>query len=164
MMCNKHAFLFFFLGAIFMLALCTMAHAADALPNHALTPGAINPKVTQANIRQTICVPGYTKTIRPPVTYTNALKKKQIVQYKYTDRVLSHYEEDHAIALTIGGHPRDPKNLWPEPLASAKKKDRLEVRLNKLVCNGTITLKTAQREMAKNWLNAYNKYVSSPLK
>ena len=159
MICRKHMLLFFTMGAIFMMALCTIVHAADMLPNHALTPGATNPAVTQANIKKTICVSGYTKTIRPPVSYTNALKKKQIAQYKYTDRVLSHYEEDHLIPLAVGGNPRDPSNLWPEPLASAKKKDKLEKRAQTLVCAGKVPLKNMQREIAKDWIAAYNKYV-----
>jgi hypothetical protein len=29
-------------------------------------------------------------------------------------RWAAHYEEDHFISLELGGHPRDPKNLWPE--------------------------------------------------
>src|SRR5689334_15986180 len=43
------------------------------------TPGATNPHVTQANIRTTICVVHWTTTIRPPVSYTNALKRQQLV-------------------------------------------------------------------------------------
>lgn len=38
---------------------------AGELPAIDTTPGAINPAVTQANIHETICVKGYTKTIRP---------------------------------------------------------------------------------------------------
>jgi hypothetical protein len=37
-----------------------------ALPRHDLTPGAIDPRVTQSNIRNTICRRGYTSTVRPP--------------------------------------------------------------------------------------------------
>ena len=44
------------------------------LPRHDLTPGAINPRITQSNIRNTICRPGYTATVRPPFEYTNAMK------------------------------------------------------------------------------------------
>lgn len=36
------------------------------LPRHDLTPGAIDPRVTQSNIRSTICRRGYTATVRPP--------------------------------------------------------------------------------------------------
>jgi hypothetical protein len=43
----------------------------DALPNPRLTPGAINPAVTQATLGQTICRRGgYTRSIRPPEDYT----------------------------------------------------------------------------------------------
>jgi hypothetical protein len=44
-------------------------------PDPETTPGVINPEVTQANIQQTICVKGWTTTIRPPASYTNSLKK-----------------------------------------------------------------------------------------
>ena len=42
------------------------AIAAHIIPDPRFTPGAINPDVTQENIDSTICVPGFTKTIRPP--------------------------------------------------------------------------------------------------
>jgi hypothetical protein len=37
--------------------------------------GVWNREVTQNNIQDTICVPGWTKTVRPPVSYTNAVKR-----------------------------------------------------------------------------------------
>jgi hypothetical protein len=66
-------------------------------PNPALTPGALNPAVTQATIHSTVCVSGWTATIRPPESFTYALKVKQIVQYAYTNTSTSAYEEDHLI-------------------------------------------------------------------
>jgi hypothetical protein len=42
------------------------------LPRHELTPGAMDPRVTQSNLRNTICRPGYTATVRPPFEYTMA--------------------------------------------------------------------------------------------
>ena len=69
---------------ILALALSIPAWASD-LPNLSLTPGAINPNVTQANIQQTVCIKGYTKTIRPPAYFTNKLKKRQLRQYGYAD-------------------------------------------------------------------------------
>lgn len=56
---------------------------AEPLPNANLTPGVKNPAVTQENIQDTICVNGWTATVRPPSSYTNTLKKKQIDQYHY---------------------------------------------------------------------------------
>src|SRR5450759_2329298 len=103
---------FFLLLATLALALSFPAWASD-LPDSSLTPSAINPNVTQLNIHQTVCVKGYTKTIRPPAHFTNKLKKRQIRQYGYADTNPKHYEEDHLIALSIGGAPDDPRNLWP---------------------------------------------------
>jgi len=77
---------------IFALVLSFPAWASD-LPNPSLTPGAINPDVTQANIQSTVCVRGYTKTIRPPAHYTNKLKKRQMRESGYVDRNPKHYEE-----------------------------------------------------------------------
>jgi hypothetical protein len=45
------------------------------------TPGVLNPDVTQANIDTTICRHGWTRTIRPPTSYTNELKRKQMREY-----------------------------------------------------------------------------------
>src|ERR1035437_3182978 len=46
------------------------------LPSHTLTPGALNPAVTQATIGMTICVSGWTTTVRPPTSYTTPLKRR----------------------------------------------------------------------------------------
>ena len=79
------------------------------------TPGALNPDVTQKTISKTICVAGWTKTVRPPRSVTNALKKKQLAAGGYVDKNMRAYEEDHRVPLEIGGSPASPKNLWPEP-------------------------------------------------
>ena len=63
----------------------------------ALTPGALNPAVTQATIRTTICRRGWTRTIRPPVSYTNALKARQLEQYRLRGP-LSAFQEDQPVA------------------------------------------------------------------
>ena len=148
-----------FLVCAFVLIRC--AHAGD-LPDPHFTPGATNPDVTQQNIGQTVCVKGYTKTIRPPAHYTNSLKKKQLHQYGYADANLRDYEEDHLIALSIGGAPYDPGNLWPEPRYSewgANKKDQLEWVLYKMVCARQISLADAQHAMASDWIAAWKTYV-----
>jgi hypothetical protein len=116
------------------------------LPNPKITPGALNPKVRQSTIKKTICKSGWTKTIRPPVSYTNALKIQQMVLYEETGSP-SEYEEDHFIPLELGGAPRNPKNLWPEPLAQSKSSDPLETQLKRKVCQGVITLKKARATM-----------------
>jgi hypothetical protein len=108
------------------------------------TPGVLNPDVTQATIQRTICRHGWTATIRPPVSYTNVLKRKQMRAYAETGP-LSAYQEDHLISLELGGHPTDPRNLWPEPYPRASQVDRIENELNAQVCDGTLTLAQAQQ-------------------
>ena len=145
------------------LAFTLPAFASD-LPDSAVTPGATNPDITQENIRQTVCVKGFTKTIRPPAYFTNKLKKRQMREYGYTDTNPKHYEEDHLIALSIGGAPNDEKNLWPEPRKSewgANKKDQLEFVMYRMVCAHELTLAEAQHAMATNWIEAWKQYVPS---
>jgi len=60
-----------------LLAMVSATSFAADLPDRSITPGAINLDITQGNIQQTVCVKGFTKTIRPPVSYTNKLKKAQ---------------------------------------------------------------------------------------
>ncbi|MGZ8983004.1 MAG: hypothetical protein ACXW11_03500 [Methylotenera sp.] len=145
---------------ILILALPSAVFAGD-LPNQRMTPGALDSFVTQTNIQETICVKGYTKTIRPPQNYTNKLKKYQIREYDYQDSNPKHYEEDHLVPLNIGGSPNDPLNLWPQPRNSewnATKKDILEFKLYKLVCHGVVPLNEARNAMATDWIRAYKKY------
>jgi hypothetical protein len=107
------------------------------------TPGVLNPDVTQVSINSTICVHGWTKTIRPPTSYTNALKAKQMREYGVGGS-LSDYQEDHLISLELGGHPTDPRNLWPEPYPRASEVDSIENDLNARVCSGDLSLESAQ--------------------
>jgi len=112
------------------------------------TPGVLNPDVTQATIGSTICVTGWTRTIRPSTEYTNALKRKQMRAYREIGTE-SDYQEDHLISLELGGHPTDPRNLWPEPYPRASQVDMIENDLNRQVCDGSLTLAEAQvRESA----------------
>ncbi len=150
--------------------------SADRLPGEpdpSLTPGALNPAVTQATIHSTICVSGWTATIRPSESFTDALKVKQIGQYVYSDTKTPSYEEDHLIALELGGAPADPRNLWPEPYTvtladgrptGAHTKDPFETKLKTEVCAGTITLAQGQSEIGDHWVHAYYgiALVSSP--
>jgi hypothetical protein len=123
-------------------------HPKPTSPYHAdpgRTPGVLNPDVTQATIGSTICVRGWTKTIRPPTSYTNELKLKQMREYGVRGS-LSDYQEDHLISLELGGHPTDPRNLWPEPYPRASEVDAMENDLNDKVCFGELTLDEAQRK------------------
>src|SRR5437899_5626739 len=117
-----------------------------------------------------------TKSIRPPVSYTNHLKAQQLAASRFKDKTPSHYEEDHFISLELGGNPRDPRNLWPEmwgtpgtPLTSrgpfpphlvgAKAKDAVENQLHKEICAGTLTLHEAQQIITTDWFKYYREQV-----
>jgi hypothetical protein len=135
--------------AVLVLAVVVVRHrhsgASEAiLASWTLTPGVLNPDVTQGTIGQTICVRGWTRTIRPPTDYTNELKRKQLAEYGLHGS-LSSYQEDHLISLELGGHPTDPRNLWPEPYPRAGDVDQIENQLNDAVCSGRLTLSEAQR-------------------
>lgn len=143
-----------------MSLVCLCARAGD-LPDPVLTPGALNPEVNQANIQQTVCFKGWTKTVRPPAYYTNRLKRDQIRKYGYSDTDPRDYEEDHLVPLSVGGHPTDPHNLWPQPRKSqwnADRKDELEFAVYRGLCHGELTLAEAREAFTTNWIVAYRRY------
>jgi hypothetical protein len=121
-------------------------HETASVPaSWTLTPGVLNPDVTQATIGSTVCVSGWTRTVRPPASYTSTLKVRQMRVYGFTGSP-TRYQEDHLISLELGGHPTDPRNLWPEPRPRADDVDRIENELNAEVCSGKLTLAEAQRK------------------
>lgn len=169
-----------YLAALLMLAGCGTAPAAGASPASATsvpvqgstanptvlasqscrvidgradvrcTPGALNPDVTQDTIHSTICVPGWTDTVQPPASYTTALKLRQMHDFGETGLPLN-YKEDHLVSLSIGGAPRDPNNLFPQPAAKTTQKEELEDHLHQAVCAGQMTLIAAQSRMRHDW-------------
>jgi hypothetical protein len=76
------------------------------------------------------------------------------------------YEVDHMIPLCVGGAD-DDRNLWAEPRRSiepmwnAERKDELERRLCELACSGAVDVREAQREIAEDWINAWDVYAST---
>jgi hypothetical protein len=135
----------------------------DPLPDPHCTPGAVDPQVTQADIGSTVCSSGFTSTIRPPESVTEVEKEASANAYGYAGS-LHIAEYDHLVPLELGGDPNDPDNLWVEPpdnpnaTSFANTKDKLENRLNSLVCSGQLTLAGAQQAIASNWVTAYQTY------
>ena|SRR5712691_5151762 len=112
-----------------------------------LTPGVVNPEVTQSTISATICTRGWASEIRPDSSYTSELKVQQMRAYGRIGTPTD-YQEDHLISLELGGHPTDPRNLWPEPRSRAEEVDRTENDLNAAICSGRLTLAEAQRRIS----------------
>jgi hypothetical protein len=137
------------------------AKMVNGLPDPQATPGVFNPDVTNdpAVLKATIGTPGWTATVRPPVSYTDALKRNKMAEYGFTDDP-SNYELDHLIPLCCGGHPTDEGNLWPQPrtgLFGAKTKDLTEVAAQHAVLAGAMTLDVARYGFARDWIELHGR-------
>jgi hypothetical protein len=136
------------------LALPAAARDLPIRPDLRLTPGAV--LTTDA---ATICQPGYAKSVR----HTSGKLKAEIYRAYGIDRNSGHFEIDNLVSLGLGGADV-AANLWPESYDTtpwnARLKDRLENRLHALVCAGPLKLEQAQREIAADWIAAYEKYVA----
>lgn len=141
------------LGPTFSVGECHVVATASGQvrPDPRCTPGAIDRAVTKENIDQTICKSGYTATVRPPVSITSKFKMKTKIWYGMPTNVAGEY--DHLIPLELGGSS-DTRNLWVEPGPIPNPKDKVENRLHKMVCAGSLSLIQAQEEIASDWTTA----------
>ena len=121
-------------------------------PDSSCTPGSVDPAVTQADIRSTICRSGYTAKVRPPESQTEHAKYSvSYPAYHISSRARS--ELDHLVPLELGGS-NDITNLWPEVGSVPNPKDKIENALNHAVCDGKVSLAAAQNAIAADWLTA----------
>lgn len=132
--------------------------ARGALPDPVCTPGADNPAVTQQSISSTICRPGYSRGVRPPLSVTAPLKRALMTAYGST-LPAAQVELDHLVALEDGGAPEDPRNLWPQPRSgppgqTAGAKDAVETSLHDRICSGRVPLAAARSALARDWTTA----------
>lgn len=130
-----------------VMILFTVGHViAEDLP--------LNPDVRQDNITQTICVRGYTRTIRPPANVTNTIKHEMLRVCGYSSDAMHDFILDHKIPLSLGGAPNNLRNFTLQTADSSKDKDRVELCLSRTVCAGKISLAQAQQEIWMNWKGA----------
>jgi hypothetical protein len=126
-----------------------------ALPVAALTPGA----TVDIDVRD-VC----DDTPRPPQEIAPAVRLAVLRSYGMESVPPEEYELDYLITPQLGGAP-DARNLWPQRYGArvwnASVKDQLEDLLPRLVCEGRVDLRTAQQEIAADWVAAYRKYVRS---
>jgi hypothetical protein len=131
---------------------------AQMVPDKSLTPGNTFPNVTEKEI----CKPGYSKKVRHVSEATKAeVVKKYIKAHpnwpKCKPAGTEKCEIDHLISLELGG-TNAVTNLWPEPydpIPGAHEKDAVENWLHRQVCQGKMTLKSAQEIITKDWYTAY---------
>lgn len=131
---------------------------AHVLPDPAGTPGVLNPAVTIATIKATICVDHWTSTVRPPTSFTDKLRAADAMP----GHTPKQGELDHLISIEDGGAPADPKNLWwmiYDDRYGARVKDVLETHVSRAVCAGQMTLDQARAALSPNWLLGYVQYV-----
>ncbi len=119
--------------------------APTVLPTASLTPGA----VLTLDVPK-ICTRGYPATVR---NITSAEKRQVAAVYHYTGPN-SGVEYDHLISLELGGS-NDATNLWPEPIAEAHVKDRLENFLHREVCAGRMQLPDVQKRISADWIQLW---------
>jgi len=141
---------------------------------------ATNPAVTDANVQQTICNPGWTRNLRPPASLTEQWKREILAAYHLPGSVRD-YEGDHRMPeADLGGDPGAslqggqwvmsaqvvtlpsgalvPANFADESPASPNPKDHEETALHDEVCAGRLTLTAAQTQLRDRWLLAYPGY------
>ena len=127
-----------------------------ALQDSACTPGDLFPTVTKGQV----CTPGYARSVR---NVPQRVKNQVFAEYGITKHLPGAYEVDHLVSLELGGS-NDISNLWPEaatPKPGFHEKDQVENYLHQQVCHGNISLKTAQIEIATNWLTVYHNMPST---
>ncbi|MDY0969046.1 hypothetical protein [Sphingomonas sp. CFBP9021] len=137
------------------------ANRAALLPPRE-TPGAIDPAVTQDNIDETICRPGYARAARPDYAITGSLKRR-MMNAQHPGERMADFELDHLIPISIGGAPLDRRDLWLQPRqgqANADDKNVLAYVLWRLVCMHQVQLATAQRDISHDWTRAYQIYAT----
>ena len=126
---------------------------AALLPNPGLTPGATRPVAIGD-----LCSNDHDEVIRP---VSGTLQQKVFQEYGIRDKHPEKYEVDYLITPGLGGAD-DIRNLWPEPRYDTRwnsfVKDQLEDYLHQAVCGGKISLSTAQKDVASDWISAYKKY------
>jgi hypothetical protein len=151
----KHA-----LASLALLSALASPAWADSgiLPDPNLTPGSV--RTTDVG---EICSHG-TRELR---SWSRERDDRILAEYGLPLGPHPEYEIDHLISLGLGGAD-DDANLWPEPRRSieptlnAEAKDRLEYRLRELVCSGALDVREAQKMIAEDWTDAYQRYFGEP--
>jgi hypothetical protein len=144
----------------------SLCHSINGRADHTCSPGlfAHRPEVAADAPRylHTLCMPGWTKTIRPPTTVTNKWKVQVMNAYGMRNVALKDVEGDHIGPLVLDGDDGStlgptglPLNYYPELWdgpTGAHVKDQEEDLLHRQVCSGALTLQQAQDKIIRDWV------------
>lgn len=126
---------------------------ASLLPDPRLTPGA-----TTASDIGNLCSARHDQVVR---SVPSALEEAVLREYRLPPARAENFEIDFLVSPGLGG-AEDIRNLWPQPryntLWNSFVKDQLEDYLHQSVCEGRVSLEKAQRDIAGDWISAYQKY------
>ena len=109
------------------------------LPDYHCTPGAAFKHVTAAQV----CKAGYSKSVR---NVPESRKEAVYRSYGIRRHRPYEYEIDHLVSLELGGS-NSQRNLWPEKQPGAKSKDKIENALHRQVCDGVLSLRSAESKI-----------------
>jgi hypothetical protein len=141
------------IGAVLALRTRSGEHPGLTMPNRFLTPGAAVPVS-----REMVCA---ATEADESASVSPALAITVFNHYGIRNPQARAYEVDYLITPSLGG-AREVRNLWPQPYASgiwnSRVKDALEDRLRRMVCEGQMELEEAQKELARNWIEAYKRH------
>lgn len=129
-------------------------NAEGPRPDAQLTPGETRP-ISLAEV----CSSAQAEVVVRHISLET--QQKVLTAYGLKGIKSGEFEVDYLITPDLGG-AETVRNLWPQPYSArwnAKVKDELEQRLHDLVCAGKLDLQTAQRDIARDWIVAYKKYI-----
>ena len=118
-------------------------HVRGQLPDRACTPGSVFARASASQI----CTPGYASSVR---SVPESVKQQVYAGYGIASHISGSYEVDHLVSLELGGD-NSVANLWPEVSPGFHEKDAIENELHADVCAGRVTLRAAQRQIARDW-------------
>ena len=124
-----------------------------ARPNQRLTPG-----VVALHDLTTVCQ--QPKRTRAAIPYAQQLSV--LGEYRIASWNASNYGLDYLVPLQLGG-AAVMGNIWPAALTGVgfHEKEQLNYRMRLLVCQGSMPLGDAQKEIATDWYSLWVKYATA---
>ncbi|MCC8394571.1 hypothetical protein LJ656_18430 [Paraburkholderia sp. MMS20-SJTR3] len=120
--------------------------------------GMLDERVTQESVGETICRPGYARTVAPPFDELMAHKDRLLAERGIDADEGAGLALDRRVPVMLGGSPDAPANLdllpWAGPQGE-RRKARAAAMLKRCVCDGQLSLAQAQAAIAGNWSAVY---------